>query len=72
MLNYEKPLEPPCDYWSCGGKSLFITKKIKDICKNISQFGESTPHMDIFDMLYIHIDENISEFFLEAANEYPE
>ncbi len=63
MLFYEPSLDPFCDYWTTYGKNEFIMNKVPEICESIANQGSSSPFEEIFDLIYIHIEENINDFY---------
>lgn len=65
MFVYEPPLEPPCNYWEEYQKPAFITGKIHEICQSIANKGEKSSFVEIFDLLYEHIEDNIDKFLPE-------
>lgn len=66
MFAYEPRLNPFCDIWEDDKKPKLIMEKIQEICENISEKGENSYFSDIFDLLYIHIEDNIHKFLPEA------
>lgn len=67
MFAYELPLDPPCNFWEEYEKPTFIKNMIQEICDNILKKGEKTQFIQIFDLIYEHLDENIEKFLPEGT-----
>ncbi len=65
MFAYELPLDPPCDKWEEYEKPMLIKNLIKEICGNIVKKGEDSRYADIYDNLYVYIEDNLEKFLHE-------
>lgn len=70
MFAYEPPLNPPVDYWEEYKKPEFILSKIHEICQDIVKRQEDTNYQEVFDILYLHIEEHLDKFLPEDDYEF--
>ncbi len=57
--------EPPCDDWVDRDKPRLISNTIEEICKNILEKGEHSRFSEIFDYMYLYVEDNIENFLPE-------
>ena len=68
MFAYEPPLNPPCNKWEEYECPKFIDNFIENIVHDIELKGQRTKYKDLYDVLYMHIYENIDKYYPEERD----
>jgi len=65
MFALEAPLEPRTNEWLDVRKPELIKASIEEICENIIRKGDRSRFPEIFDYIYLYVEDNIEKFLPE-------
>jgi hypothetical protein len=60
-------IDPPVNDWFDRDKPKLIQNAIEEICESILKKGDSSKFPEIFDYLYLYVEDNIEKFLPDRS-----